>query len=49
MEEIAVFASECCGAEMDEEEEVCSACGAENPFRMEGEPPFICENCGHEE
>jgi hypothetical protein len=49
MEEIAVFVTECCGAEMDEEEEVCPACGAESPVVAEGEPQFACEICGHEE
>jgi Zn finger protein HypA/HybF involved in hydrogenase expression len=51
MEEITVDVTECCGAEVneDDEESICPICGAENPIVVEGEPTLRCENCGHSE
>jgi hypothetical protein len=51
MEETTVDVTECCGAEVneDDEESICPICGAENPIVVEGEPTLRCENCGHSE
>ncbi len=38
MEEIVTQVTECCKAEVQEDEESCPVCGAEDPVLPEGEP-----------
>ena len=47
MEENVAYVTECCGADMEEGEDACPLCGAENPIIVEDEPTLVCENCGY--
>jgi ribosomal protein S27AE len=49
MEETVAYVTECCGAEMEEGEDTCPLCGAENPIIVADDPRLICENCGYRE
>ena len=46
MEENVAYVTECCGAQMEEGEDTCALCGAENPIIVASEPTFTCESCG---
>ena len=49
MEEITLFVTECCGAEMEEGAIRCPFCDAENPLIVKRDPTFRCESCGFSE
>ena len=49
MEEKVAYVTECCAVELEEGADNCPLCGAENPIVVEGEPTFVCENCGFTE
>ena len=49
MEEEVILVTECCGAEIGEDEEQCPVCGMEEPVVVEGDMRLVCENCGHTE
>ena len=51
MEEQIALVTACCGAEVDEDDELteCPICGMEDPEIVESEPRLVCENCGHTE
>lgn len=49
MEEEATQVTQCCGAEIGEDETTCPICGMEEPEVVEGELRLVCENCGYTE
>ena len=49
MEEISLYVTECCGAQMAEGEENCPRCAAEHPIIVKSPPLFRCERCGFTE
>jgi hypothetical protein len=47
--EVVILVTECCGAEITDEEEACPACGKKHPLVVEAEPQFRCSACGRVE
>lgn len=50
MEEQASLVTECCEAEVENDEVAeCPACGMDAPEIIEGPTRLVCENCGYSE